>query len=105
MPQHGLLSRILNPIAYHGCDKCMQEGIFVNRRMTFPEANADLQKDDEFNSMTDEAHHRGSMPLSALPTGLVTSFVFDYMHSVCLGVMRKLVKFWLGGPVHSALQH
>ena len=78
MPQHGLLSRILNPIAYHGCDKCIQEGIFVNRRMTFPETNADLQKDDEFNSMTDEAHHRGSMPLSALPTGLVTSFVFDY---------------------------
>ena len=27
-------------------------------------------------------------------------FVYDYMHLVCLGVMRKLIKFWQGGKLH-----
>jgi len=45
--------------------------------MTFPETKAALRTDDEFQGKADKAHHRGSTPLSVLPVGLVTSFVFD----------------------------
>jgi hypothetical protein len=47
--------------------------------------------------MVDEDHHRGPTPLSCLPVGLVSSFVLDYMHLVCLGVMRRMVHYWLKG--------
>jgi hypothetical protein len=50
--------------------------------------------------MADEGHHRGRSPLCVLRVGLVTGFVHDYMHLVCLGVMRKLIKFWQGGKLH-----
>jgi len=55
--------------------------------MTFPETDARLRTDDDFVSM------------SVLPIGLVTSFVYDYMHLVCLGVVRKLLKFWQGDAI------
>ena len=30
----------------------------------------------------------------------MTSFVIDYLHLVSLGVVRKLLKYWLCGPLH-----
>jgi len=51
--------------------------------------------------MTDEDHHRGPTPLSLLNIALVTCFVIDYMHSMCLGVVRKLLHFWLSGPIRT----
>jgi hypothetical protein len=75
------------------------EGIYVNHRMTYPEINAKLRTDDAFARLEDDAHHRGPSPLSVLPVGLVTSFVLDYMHLVCLGVVRKLLKYWLCGAL------
>ena len=35
--------------------------------------------------------------------GRVTDFVLDYMHLVCLGVMRKLLQFWVKGPLKTRL--
>jgi hypothetical protein len=64
--------------------------------------NAALQTDQDFQSMVDEDHYRGPTPLSCLPVGLVTCFVLDvldYMHLVCLGVMRRMVHYWLKGPI------
>lgn len=31
---------------------------------------------------------------------LVKSIPFDYMHCVCIGVMKKLLLFWTGSPKH-----
>lgn len=71
----------------------------MKNRMTFPKTDVVLRTDDEFKSMADESHHHGPTPLSLLPVGLVSQFGFDYMHLVCLGVVRKLLKFWLGGHI------
>jgi hypothetical protein len=30
---------------------------------------------------------------------MVSTFVLDYMHLLCLGVMRRLIWLWLCGPV------
>ncbi|KYM96038.1 hypothetical protein ALC62_13308 [Cyphomyrmex costatus] len=59
--------------------------------------NADLRNDDTFKSKQDEDHHIGNSPLLQLNIGLVTSFPIDYMHNVCLGVMRKLLQCWING--------
>lgn len=98
-PARAFIKNVKSHTGYFGCDKCTQEGVYINNRMTFPETTAALRTDDDFKRMTDDAHHRGPCPLSVLPVGLVTTFVFDYMHLVCLGVVRKLLKFWLSGTL------
>lgn len=100
-PARAFIKNVKGHTGYHGCEKCVQEGVYVNGRMTFPETDARLRTDEDLKRMTDEDHHRGPSPLSVLPIGLVTGFVYDYMHLVCLGVVRKLLKFWQGGALRS----
>jgi len=76
-PARSFVKNIKSHTGYHGWDKCKQEGVYIDNRMTFPETKAALRTDDEFQGKADKAHHRGSTPLSVLPVGLVTSFVFD----------------------------
>lgn len=35
----------------------------------------------------------------------VTNVPLDYMHLVCLGIMRKLMYLWLDGDLHYRVQH
>lgn len=39
----------------------------------------------------------GVSPLLQLDIDMINSFPVDYMHNVCLGVMRKLLNYWVGG--------
>ena len=67
--------------------------------MTYPDRTAELRTDSQFEEIIDEDHHTGVSPLKDLGVGLVTSFVLDYMHLVCLGVVRKLIYLWIKGPL------
>lgn len=82
---------------YQGCDKCQVRGIYVNRKMLFEDLSASCRTDGNFRMRVDENHHKGSSPLELLEIGMVTSFPIDYMHCVCLGVMRKLLFLWRDG--------
>ena len=68
--------------------------------MTFPDLNASLRTDVSFDEMQDEDHHMGPTPLAGKGLGLVTQVVLDYMHLICLGVMRRLIWLWMKGPLH-----
>lgn len=83
--------------AHHGCTKCIVEGDYVNNRMIYTNLNASLRTDDGFASMTDEDYHKGPTVLSELKIGLVTHVPLDYMHLICLGVMKRLIQFWCKG--------
>ncbi|KAK6186492.1 hypothetical protein SNE40_008521 [Patella caerulea] len=84
---------------YSGCDKCTQSGSYINNRMSFPAVNSTLRSDADFKSMADEEHHVGHSDLVQLKLGMVTQFPLDYMHLVCLGVVRKLLSIWLKGSL------
>ena len=98
-PARAFVKNVKGHTGYFGCDKCTQEGDYVENRMTFPRVDAPLRTDQQFECQTDEDHHRGSTPLLALGFGLVSGFALDYMHLVCLGVTRKLLMYWLTGPI------
>ena len=85
--------------AYHGCDKCTDPGKYISNRMTFPSSSAPLRTDTEFDEMADESHHKGPSPFNSLRVNMVTSFPLDYMHLVCLGVVRRLILGWMRGPL------
>ncbi|GAA6081364.1 uncharacterized protein LOC113076649 isoform X1 [Tachysurus ichikawai] len=70
--------------------------------MTFPELNAKHRTDESFRQATAEKHHIQQSPLTDIGIGMVTCFPHDYMHLVCLGVMRRLLDLWISttGPLH-----
>ena len=84
---------------YYGCDRCCQKGLYQEHCMTYPEIDSAPRTDVQFNEMKDENHHMCPSPLAELNIGLVSGFVLDYMHLVCLGATRRLLNLWLRGSL------
>lgn len=42
-------------------------------------------------------HHIGVSPLLEIkpPIDIIHKFVLDFMHLCCIGIMKKLLEFWL----------
>jgi hypothetical protein len=58
-----------------------------------------LYSDETFQNQNFVNHHEGRSPLSELKLGLVSQVPLDYMHLVCLGIMKKLLLIWSSGPL------
>ena len=101
-PAQAFVKNVKGHTGYSGCERCVQSGEWVGK-MTFPETEACLRTDIMFDEMSDEEHHLGASPLSAAGVGLVSQFVLDYMHLVCLGVVKKLILMWMKGPLSCRL--
>ena len=97
-PARAFIKNIKLHSGYSACEKCITEGDYMDGRVCFPELDAALRTDRSFESMVDEEHHHGPTPLTRLPIGLVTEVPIDYMHLVCLGVVKKLIKQWRECP-------
>lgn len=96
-PARAFVKNIKSHNGYSGCDRCSDRGVYCNRRMLFLKLDAPLRTNNDFQKTVDGVHHRGNTPLSALGVGMISNFPVDYMHSVCLGVMRKLLFIWRDG--------
>lgn len=77
-------------------ERCDQEGEYLSG-MVFPEMDVRPRCDADFNNLEDPS--KGPTPISKVNVGLVTQFVLDYMHLVCLGFTRKLLMFWIKGDL------
>lgn len=83
---------------YFGCDKCSQRGLWKGQ-VTFPDTNAPRRTDASFDEMSNVEHHLRPSPFQDIQIGMVSQFPLDYMHLVCLGVMKKLIWLWMNGPI------
>jgi len=103
-PARAFVKCIKGHNGYNACKRCIQDGMYIERRMTYPEVDAKLRTDAEFSLCHREEHHTAVSPFSELHTvGCVTNFPLDYMHLVCLGVVRRTIMLWLNGPVKCRL--
>lgn len=82
---------------YHSCNSCIEEGTFINGRMSFLGVSAPVRTDESFRLKIDQDYHKGPTPLEDFLIDLVSTIVIDYMHCVCLGVMKRLLTFWVKG--------
>lgn len=101
-PARAFVKKVKSYSGYHGCDKCVQNGEWMGK-MTYPEVNAALRTDQSFLHRLDEDHHTGHSPFSDIQIGMVSQFPLDYMHLVCLGVMKRFLLLWIKGPLHCRL--
>jgi len=84
------------------CSKCTIVGQSVNRTTCFPyeDVSSRARTDEDFIRQSDEDYHRGRTILTEIPNiGLVTNVILDYLHLVCLGVIKKLILLWMKGPL------
>jgi hypothetical protein len=103
-PARAYLKCIKGHSGYNSCERCVQEGVYAKGRMTFPELIARERTDKDFDCRASEDHHTGVSPFSQLGIGCVTQFPLDYMHLVCLGIVRRLVLLWMKGPLSCRLR-
>ncbi|KAB0793761.1 hypothetical protein PPYR_13381 [Photinus pyralis] len=97
-PAKALILNVKGHNAYFGCNKCHVEGSFIKNRMTYQCVDAKLRTDQEFENKVDEDYHKGDTILKELHIGLVTQVGLDYMHLVCIGVLKRVLKFYVYGP-------
>ncbi|XP_029680869.1 uncharacterized protein LOC115246291, partial [Formica exsecta] len=89
---------------YFSCPKCTTEGEYISGRMYFPDINCTSRTNESFLIQRQIEHHTGSSILSDIPNfGMISHIPLDYMHLVCIGVVKKILNFWLSGPLNVRL--
>jgi len=84
---------------YSSCDKCIEPGAYYKNKIVFMSETAPKRTNESFRKQLDDNHHHGSSPFLDLPIDLIKSFPIDYMHNICLGVMRLLLRLWIAGSL------
>ena len=85
---------------YHACERCEITGEWRVRRVTlYSRQPHPLRTDHDFSQEKyRNTHQKGRSPLIDYQIPCVTSFPLDYMHLLCLGVVRRILIFLKSGP-------
>lgn len=98
-PAKAFIKNIKSHTGYFSCTKCCQEGEFIDRKMCFPDIDFIERSNYSFTNKIQEEHHVGDCSLQEIPNlNMISAFPLDYMHLLCLGVMKKLIlTLWISG--------
>jgi hypothetical protein len=111
-PATAFLLNIKNHNAFYGCRKCTTRGTWsanINTktnsksggRVVYPELNAQLRTDSAFRDRVNRLHHQKDGRTSIIEeivVDLVNDVHLDYMHLVCIGSYKKLLKVFFSHP-------
>ena len=97
-PARQFLKCIKGHTGYHACERCLVEGDYVSSRVIFPYLNCELRVDESFKNVEYLGTHQIKKTV-LIDAGIncVKQFPLDYMHLVCLGVMKRLMLSWTEG--------
>ncbi|KER21704.1 hypothetical protein T265_15027, partial [Opisthorchis viverrini] len=98
-PARAFLKQVKGDTGYYGCDYCTQKGVHIGTRITFPSLTAPLRRDYDFRTRMQEKHHIGPSPMEELNFPMIDGFPPDYMHSVCLGLVRVFLILLRAMPI------
>ncbi|XP_068989263.1 uncharacterized protein [Neodiprion pinetum] len=105
-PAKSFVLNVKGCTGYSSCTKCTIKGTYANGRICFPELTARERTDTDFRNKTDDDYHAGDCCLEEIPRfDIIKNVPLDYMHLVCLGVVRKLLYLWLFGDLKYRLPH
>ncbi|XP_074115967.1 uncharacterized protein LOC141538430 [Cotesia typhae] len=88
-------SYVLNHISHIGmkpCSKCEVQGERFQHSTRYKGINHKVRTNKDYRDLVDTEHHTELSAIDGLPMDLVKQVPFDYMHLLCLGVMKKLIE-------------
>lgn len=100
-PAKSFILSIKHHTGYNSCTRCTIRGEYLDGRLCFPATKIvdALRIDENFANNKYDDFQTGETILNEIPNfGLISSVVLDYMHAICLGVMKKLILLWVKGP-------
>ena len=102
-PARAFLKCVKLHCGYSSCERCVVHGSWNSGRVVFN--NEDIcasRTDEKFHrvdyNVEDDNHQQAPSPLLAIGFPCVTGFPLDYMHLVCLGVVKRVLTFLKQGP-------
>lgn len=98
-PARSFITYTKGHTGYFACSKCVTRGSYTNNKIIFPQINAELRTDSSFSNKTNSEYHNGVSILEELQVGMISQVPLDYLHVVCLGVIKRLLFIWIDGPV------
>ena len=101
-PARQYVKKIKGHSGYDSCERCEIHGERNENGepgIKFVQTCNTLRTDEYFRQNRYPSHqkcHEGPSPLADLPIDMVRDFPLDYMHLVLLGVVKRLLRLWLG---------
>lgn len=94
-PAKSLVLKIKYPTGYYSCPKCFIEGIYNNRNVSFVNSNNVAKRTDlSFRQRIQPEHHQNDQQslIEKIPNfDMIKNVALDYMHIVCLGVVKRIL--------------
>lgn len=97
-PARSFLKCIKQHNSYFSCERCCIKGTWNGRVVFNTRENIDLRTEEQFNAIAYNNHQIGRSPLIDYNIPCIRTFALDYMHLVCLGVMKRILNFIKSGP-------
>jgi len=90
---------------FYSCTKCMIKGKYNNGRVCFLYRKTfSFRKDELFSANAYQDFQIGYSILNNVPGFLpINNTPLDYMHLICLGVVKKIILLWIKGPLYVRL--
>ena len=97
-PARSFLKCTKSHSGYFACERCEVKGHWNGRVVLDAEETFPRRTDTKFNSVSYSDHQLRKSPLIDAGISCIDSFALDYMHLVCLGVVKRMLVFLRQGP-------
>jgi hypothetical protein len=99
-PARAFLKCVKSHSGYSSCERCTIRGSWEKRVVFNSDEIHDSRTDEEFHQQAYEydGHQLNISPLTRVGFQCVKGFSLDYMHLVCLGVVKRMLTFLKQGP-------
>ncbi|TPP57909.1 hypothetical protein FGIG_08249 [Fasciola gigantica] len=89
-----LIKQIKHQSGYFSCPRCTQRGSSIGRRLVSSGNPGESRTDVEFCCRRQPDHHTGDSPYNSLSSDMINTFQTDYIHMLCLGIMKQTLLLW-----------
>lgn len=98
-PARAFVLKTKTHTGFYSCARCTVKGQYLSRRVCFPNLQCSIRTHKDFiNTIQRQYHKDGDVTkIISIPNfDVVQNFSLDYMHVVCLGVVKKILMLWKG---------
>ncbi|KAL1250936.1 hypothetical protein QQF64_018732 [Cirrhinus molitorella] len=97
-PARAFLKCIRNHNSYFACERCTVRGTYVGQVLGATALGVVARSEEEFSRLAYKDHQVDKPPLTLAGIPYIRPFALDYMHLLCLDVVRRMLHYMQVGP-------